>query len=536
MQTSRRDFVKFMGRLGAISSGLGLSLPELLAQPVSIAYDNSASLPFSPLRPTTVDRLVLAEGFTHTIIVKEGDALAPNLLFGDHNDFLAFIPLAGNPDDGILWANHESVTPLFISQYHKGSAKTKEQVSREMDAVGGSLVRIRRNANGKWQVVANDAHNRRLSAHTPIPFANGVQVAGSNMAIGTLANCAGGVTPWKTVLTCEENYSNYFGEVDYVNGAWQKTDQVPSFGWSTYFPYPPEQYGWVVEINPLTGQAQKLTGLGRFVHEGATPVKARDGRCVVYMGDDGYDECLYKFISAKPDSLTEGTLYVANLSEGKWIPLDFDRQPVLRSHFRSQLDVLIGGRQAGKLLGGTPLDRPEDIEIDPITQAVVISISAGSKTDIYGSLLRIMEDNNDHASLTFRHDSFLAGGEGTGFACPDNLAFDKKGNLWMCSDVSGSLLNKAPYTAFGNNGLYYVPTTGENAGKVFQVASCPADAEFTGLQFDADCRTLFISVQHPGQQSTDSQQPTSRWPGSGSDMPRSAVIAIEGPALAKLVN
>ena len=104
----------------------------------------------------------------------------------------------------------------------------------------------------------------------------------------------------------------------------------------------------------------------------------------------------------------------------------------------------------------------------------------------YGSILKIVEDNNDHAALTFQSDTYLAGGEETGFACPDNMAFDLAGNLWFTSDISGSKMNKEPYKAFKNNGLFLVPRSGDQAGQVIQMASAPADAELTGPWFAPD--------------------------------------------------
>src|SRR5690606_11720821 len=99
-----------------------------------------------------------------------------------------------------------------------------------------------------------------------------------------------------------------------------------------------------------------------------------------------------------------------------------------------------------------------------------------------------------------------------GFACPDNLSFDSKGNLWFCSDISGGALNKAPYEEFGNNGLFVVPMNGSEAGNIIQVASAPFEAEFTGICFDPEEKALFLSVQHPGEKSKDLSNLTSHWP------------------------
>jgi secreted PhoX family phosphatase len=119
-----------------------------------------------------------------------------------------------------------------------------------------------------------------------------------------------------------------------------------------------------------------------------------------------------------------------------------------------------------------------------VTGHVLISLTNNKpKGNYYGSILKLAETNNDYESLSFTADTYLAGGEETGFACPDNMAFDPEGNLWFTSDISGSAMHKEPYTAFKNNGLFMVPRAGKRAGEVIQMASAPFDAELTGPWF-----------------------------------------------------
>ncbi|MEO0333714.1 MAG: alkaline phosphatase PhoX, partial [Bacteroidota bacterium] len=86
--------------------------------------------------------------------------------------------------------------------------------------------------------------------------------------------------------------------------------------------------------------------LGRCSHECATVKELEDGRLVVYTGDDKNDEHLYKFISSKPGSLREGTLYVANLEVGMWIPVDVEQQPLLMAQFKTQTEALVYLRES----------------------------------------------------------------------------------------------------------------------------------------------------------------------------------------------
>lgn len=543
---SRREFLEFLGQSVAVASLSGL-VPLLSSCTTSGTSTVNTSalpmmpavpgLPFVPLAPISEDKVSLAEGFQSQILLRWGDTLNKNgEAFGTNCDYLAFFPLNAQGTDGILWVNHESLHPLFVSGHIKGSTKTREQVIKEQKSVGGSLVRIRRDEkSNQWQVVADDAFNRRISGETPIPLISARPIEGSNTAMGTLANCAGGFTPWGTVLTCEENYNDFYGETIIKDG--EKVHDESSFGWEKYFPNPPEHYGWVVEIHPLTGAAKKLTGLGRFAHECATVRLAKDGRCVVYTGDDAEDRCLYKFIADRPGSLETGTLYVADMMKKAWIPLSHKTQPLLKKNFKDQTDVLIRCREAAALVGGTPLARPEDIKIEPISGAVFVTLTNSAKHGNYhGSILKLEEKNNDPLALEFHHSTFLAGGPETGFSCPDNLVFDRRGNLWMTSDISGKSANKPPYDIYKNNSLFYIPLNGPLAGQVFRVATAPHDAEFTGPIFSPDGRTLFLSVQHPGEVTNSLDKVTSHWPDGGDALPRSSVIAISGPALDKLME
>ncbi len=259
---------------------------------------------------------------------------------------------------------------------------------------------------------------------------------------------------------------------------------------------------------------------------------------MVYSGDDSNDECLYKFISEQPENLRDGKLYVANTEKGEWISLVYEEQPILQEKFKNQTEVLVRLRQAAKLVGGTPLNRPEDIEIDPLTGDVLVALTNNKpKGDYLGEILKIEEaDNTDKTSLTFKASTYLAGGEETGFACPDNMAFDPAGNLWFTSDISGSAMNKEPYLPFGNNGLFLVPSWGANKGKVLQIASAPVDAEFTGPFFAPDGQTLFLSVQHPGERSPSLSELTSNWPNGKGEIPKPSVVCISGKALDDLIQ
>lgn len=518
---SRRDLLSFFGKGIALSAS-----SQLLSSCGHLIPQNNIPC----LHPMITDNLELASGLKYDVLIKAGDKISNNHHFGYNNDYTASIPL--NKNEILLWVNHESVKPLFTSGWMKGQVHTKDQIKREQYEVGGSILHLKK-VNSKWKLVHNSKYNRRLTANSKIPFSNNYKIQGSKFAMGTLANCAGGTTPWDTVLTCEENYNKFFGEIYFENGQ-RKVDPHLAL-WLPQDPRPPEHYGWVCEVNLKSGNSKKLIPLGRFAHECANTTRAKDGRVVVYMGDDKEDEFIYKFVSDAKDNLKSGTLYVANTEMGKWLALD-RKNPILKKRFKSQLELLIHTREAAKILGATPQARPEDVEIHPATKDVYVCLTNSyKKKNYYGSILKIKENNADPASLEFTTETFASGGKESGFVCPDNICFDKSGNIWLTIDISEKTINEGPYKGFGNNALFFIPTSGKYAGVSFQMASAPLDAELTGPHFTPD-GSLILSVQHPGARTTDPNKPTSHWPEGGNSQPKPSVVVITGPTLEKLTN
>lgn len=532
MKHTRRDFLKNSG-IAAITLTSSHLLSGLLTGCSATPKTSRKVNPNIPtIRPSLEDNVVLSSGLQYQRVISWKDPLNKNDHFGINNDYIAYFPLKGKTNEAILWVNNEFPTPYLIHKERKSSKKNKAQVEAEQYAVGGSLIHIQ-NKNGQWSLLQDSPYNRRITAKTEIPFANGVEILGKTSAIGTFANCAGGVTPWGTVLSCEENYADYYGEIEHKKNIRIKINSS-KHGWDRFFDYPPEHYGWVVEVDPLTGFAKKHISMGRFAHECATTIEAKDGRTVVYSGDDASDEHLYKFISDKKGSLDSGTLYVAHLETGTWRPLTLDN-PKLKGKFKDLTDLLIQTRVAAKLLDATPLNRPEDIQILPQNNTVLVACTNNIKRlDPHGYILAIEEENQDPLSLRFKSYKWLECGPDSGMSCPDNFEIDKNGNIWVTSDMTEKLRDTFPYKGLGHNGLFYIPTSGEDKGVVYQVASAPRDAEFSGPCFSPDYKTLFLSVQHPGNLSSDDRGYTSSWPDGEGKIPRSSVIAISGPLLDRL--
>ncbi len=582
---SRRRFLTFLGTgsaaLAAGSSGVlvGCAEGEEQARQNGQQETSSSQAPggqkgvasFEPIQPSDEDDIRLPEGFKYDVLRSSGDDMGGGMVYGDHNDFLAYFPTdaldgGDNSEDGILWVNHEYVNPMFWSNYTDTEGKTKkteEQIDREKAGVGGSIVRVKKEGDA-WKFVEGDELNRRIDATTPMdvtgPAAGSDRMKGATEVFGTLGNCGGGVTPWNTVLTCEENFQDFYGQrTDDQGEVGQGTDDSPealeiaeTYRWldDPDNAQPPEHYGWIVEIDPFDpdSKPRKHTWLGRVRHENAAITVSEGGKVVVYTGHDEEDQCIYKFVSsgtfkegdrkANMDLLTDGMLYVADFAQGKWIAMNYENNPIFKDNdYKNQADVLVRTIDAAKLEDpetelpiGTPLDRCEDIEVHPQTGQVYAALTNNAlHGNFYGQVIRMTEKDDDPEAEEFSYEIFATGGPQTGFASPDNLLFDGDNNLWVVTDISSSSIGSGIYTSFKNNGAFVIPSGlegGASGGDIMQFASAPVQAELTGPAFTPDGKTLFLAVQHPGEETEDPKEPTSTWPNG--DEPKSSVVAVTG--------
>lgn len=573
-----------------------------------------STLLFPELRHQLAQTDAVAEGYEIQHVIKWGDpvladappfdpnnqsAAAQAQQFGYNNDYLDFRPLprgSTNSEHGLLWVNHEyTTTPLMLPPGPDGQAvsnrrTTAEQVAVEMMAHGGSVVEIRR-VNGRWQPVPGGAMNRRITAETPMrisgPAAGHPRMRTSADATGTrvlgmLNQCAGGNTPWGTIITTEENFNAYFSGEAAATGeqaaAYRRygIPRQPVYNWAAHVPRfsldrepnEPNRFGWIVEIDPYDPNSTpiKRTALGRFKHEGCHHAVAPDGRVVIYMGDDERNDYVYKFVTARPwdandpaanrDLLDDGTLYVARFHDNgtmNWLPLTFGEGPLTpANNFHNQGDVLIETRRAADLLGATPMDRPEDVEPNPVTGRVYVMLTNNDRRteanatnprprNAHGHVVEMIPPGAgtarvEHASLEGRWEIFLLAGkpghdagaryhratsESGWLSCPDNCTFDSKGRIWIATDG-------APGAAGIADGIYAADTLGGGRALTRLFYQAPVGAEVCGPLFTPDNTTLFLAIQHPGEGSgSNFANPSTRWPDFRADMPpRPTVIAI----------
>lgn len=580
------------------------SIPAAVAQ-------SASPLMFSELAHGLDQTHAVAPDHSANVVIRWGDPVTPTApawspsdqtpagqrnQFGTECDFTAYLPMpfgSSSSSHGLLCVNHEAsdATLMFAEFTERDRPKpSRLQADIEMAAHGHSIVEVVFEG-GRWTPRADGPCNRRITAGDstftlagPAAGHPRLQTAddpAGRTVIGTIGNCSGGVTPWGTVLIAEESIHQYFGGDP--RGTAEEQNHLDLgvatelyYGWHHHFarfdvarePHEINRFGWVVEIDPYDPSARmmKRTALGRFKREGAGTALDRTGRLVVYSGDDDPFQFIYRFVTRDPvnlsdrtanrDLLDDGVLSVARFHDDgtlDWLPLIWGQGPLTAEQgFGGQADVLIECRRAARLLGATPMDRPEGIVADPVHGRVYVSLTKNAKrtsaqTDAAnpraanraGHILELTPPrepgaNPDHAAGRFRWRPFLLAGNpasaGSGaqyhadisasgwLACPDNLVCDPQGRLWITTDGAED---------FGfANGIWGTATSGDQQALTRHLFRGPIGAELTGPSFTPDGTTLFASVQHPAEGSTF-DKPSTRWPDFREDTPpRSAVIAI----------
>ena len=625
---SRRDVLKVSlalsgaalaaGALGHVSAGTAQAAGLPPASPASGGAPRlgptGTGISFQSIPADNTDTVTVPENYTWQRLLSWGDPVvagAPAFDFdnqtpakqavqaGFNCDFLWLMPLGGNAvSQGLLWNNHEYTDPRLMFRGYEAGNPTRDQVDIEILAHGGSLVEVVRNARGEWSVVRNSAYNRRITGETPMrisgpaagdPFMRTSYDPSGTMVRGTLNNCGGGVTPWGTILTAEENFNQYFANRNLLGGDHPLQAQYTRYGlpggaserrWERYHdrfdltkePNEPNRFGWIVEIDPYNPNSMpiKRTALGRIKHEAAMGIQAPSGQWVVYSGDDERFECLYKFVtrgtvaSGNRNLLDEGTLYVAKFNDdgtGEWLPLVWGQGPLTPANgFFSQADVLIRTRASASALGGTQMDRPEDVEVNPVNRKVYVTMTFNEQRgtsgrpavnranpvgpNYNGHIIELTEVGDNHAGTRFTWEVFLVGGDVddpnsffagqpkatvVGFSAPDNILFDRRGNLWIATD--GQIRNDAFRKVGAERGtpvsdsIYAVPTAGPFRGQVRRLSNAVPGAEYASLAFNGDDTALFLALQHPGEGSS-LNQPSSTFPDAPFGPPRPTVIVV----------
>lgn len=601
-----------------LKGGAGVAVTGLLA-PLGLAGcatgTPSASGPllgFKSVPASTADAITVPEGYVAQPLAAWGEPVgiagrSPAFRFdasnsaadqevqmGMHHDGMHYYPLPSTTGatTGLLAVNHEYSDDGLL--HTDGLANwSAEKVRKSQAAHGVSVIEVKRAGDGTVEVVRPSRYARRITAYTPVelrgpaaghPMLQTAADPTGRRVLGILNQCASGITPWGSYLTSEENFAFYFKGPDTPDAHQRRWGQRKEYGayyrWHEHderfdtsrHPNEHNRFGWVVEIDPFdpTMTPIKRTAMGRAAREGATVAVTKDGRAVIYSGEDARFEYIYKFVSrdairpggyqANAELLDHGTLYVARFDadgRGRWLPLTHGQGPLTAANgFADQGDVLIKARQASDALGATKMDRPEWVAIDrerwvycTLTnnsnrgQAGHPGVDAANPraNNVMGQIIRWREDG-DHDGATFEWNHFVLAGDpaneraeakgnirGDAFACCDGLWVDGRGVLWIQTDMSSSVIGKGEFARLGNNMMLAADT---KTGEIRRFLVGPPGCEITGATATPDGRTMFINVQHPGETPSERSDPAnprrySNWPDQRPDgRPRSSTVVI----------
>ena len=389
MRLSRRRALVSGASAAAVAGfgGLGLTacgnsdetvvVPPVAAKPTPTAK-GSVNLGFTSIAKSLEDKVKLPVGYKFDVLYALGDPIKDGVTAwaddgsetgdsfavraGDQHDAMCFF---GSKDDkwnstvsnsGMLVINHEAITQQYLHPLAESLAepRNENQVIKEMNAHGTSLLKLNKDASGKFVIDKASVLTRRVTLDTEMELTGPVK--GSRFVVtqydntgtkarGALNTCGSGKTPWGTYLAGEENWAAYFrreagddtnplrkaGEVA-LNKRYDINAGLPrnynDFGWMTVTPakaadshrfvrwnagivgtsltgeddyrHEPNTFGYMVEIDPFnpTAKPKKRTWLGRIAHEGCWPSNPKAGEPLAfYMGDDSINEYIYKFVT-----------------------------------------------------------------------------------------------------------------------------------------------------------------------------------------------------------------------------------------------
>jgi len=587
---SRRGFLSGLLVLGSAAACMGAG--SVLAPVPARAMDGTSRFAFKAIPVATDATIHVPEGYEWKAVAKWGQPLFPGVAdldqatggdaahaersVGENTDGMESFVIGGRQ---VIAVNHEYANPeVNLPNRTGGVPVDAADILKLQNVQGVAVFEVAEGPDG-WAIVTDSPLNRRITHNTPMRISG--PAAGHDLlktaadadgmtALGTLNNCGSGKTPWGTFLTCEENFNGYFGSTD---AAFAPTAEMKRYGvgnedWGYHYykfdprfdisktPNEPNRHGYVVEIDPSDPASVpvKRTALGRFKHENAAVVIARDGRVVVYLGDDERAEFIYKYVSNGiyvPGSdtsglLDDGRLYAAKFLDngsGLWIELNPQTTGGM-----TPAEIAIHTRIAASRAGATTMDRPEWVAVNPVAVeaycCLTNNINRGVKPNAggdaapvdgpnpreknqYGQIVRWYPANEDHADPVFNWDLFVMAGnpkvkdgayagssninEGNMFNSPDAAIFDSTGLLWIQTDGDDS--NAGDFEGQGNNQML----AGDPAtGRIERFLTGPKGSEVTGLCWSADRRTMFVGIQHPAAPFPD---------GEGM-LPRSAIVAV----------
>lgn len=431
----------------------------------------------------------LPEGFDYTVVSRAGDPMSDGLVTPYKMDGMGCFGLGGGRV--ALVRNHElafgdaDYGPLGVSHSLAGKLKPGTAYDRYLDD---------RALCGGTSTLIYDTKRRRLEV--------------SHLSLtGTLTNCAGGITPWGSWLTCEE--------ID------------PKARYDTK-----DLHGWVFEVpSGLRGMAEPvpIRGLGRFKHEAAA-IDPRTG--IVYLTEDDRNKAgLYRFIPndrrGRNGSLENGgrlqaarvrgrrnaDLTVASIGQQfqlEWVDieepdLDSIAAPAGFADIGAN-DTLSGPFAQAWADGALRMSRGEGIWYSYGKLFIVdtsTGVDAQGRRGYGNGAVWVLDLFTQRLSALFVSGNQLAAHN------PDNVTVSARGGVVLCEDGGESPDEYGPGARLlgltrGGESFYLaknnVQLTSQqiaDAGKTVAEGDY-RDTEFCGACWDPLARTLFVNIQTPG--------------------------------------
>jgi len=364
---------------------------------------------------------IIPSSHSFQTIITQDDPLTQGGTLPRNTDFTGYVPILGSSENGHLSINAENV-PGAVSI---------------LDINYNSITKL-------WSTSYSQA----------VDFSS---------VVFTMANCSGTVTPWNTIISCEEYTSKEY------EGTFPLDANDDGY----------HDIGWAVEIDPATKTViDKRWALGNFKHENLV---IHSNERTAYQGADADPGYLYKFVADNAQDLSSGHLYVykgLKNGPGNWILLNNSTKEERNTTVSQSFNV-----------GATAFRGIEDVEIGPDG---FIYFAVKSEDRVYrfedsdpltGTVVLNMETYVGNSTYTIMHENGTTNAN-WGYG-NDNLAFDNEGNLWVLND--------------GDNNYIWVVKNGHTQAnpkvEVFGIA--PLGAEPTGITFSPDYRFLFMSIMHP---------------------------------------
>ncbi len=436
---SRRDFAKALG---------GLSLAAMTARAMAagpVASVNQVD-GYGPLLPDPARLIDLPEGFSYRVISRLGNIMDDGLPVPDAADGMGAIGLA----DGriALIRNHEIRT---------SGRKPEESV---IAAMGDAMRTYDRNDKGEPLPGGTST-----LIYNP---ATGAVEAEYMSLLGTIRNCAGGVTPWGSWLTCEEDVTRAGDKVGMDHGY--------------IFEIPADHKGLVDPV--------PLKAMGRFNHEAAA-VDPDTG--YVYLTEDRDDSLFYRFIPTTPGKLADGgklqaailpfkdsrnwngvTMKQGDWAKVQWVDLDDVEAP-------NGDDLRIRGAAKGASLfargEGIHLGRTNDGK--PEFFFTCTSGGVGK----HGQIFRFAP-HDKRGSKGGMMELFFESPDRSVYSFGDNLTVAPNGDLMVCEDGYENIVAN-----------YLRGVTPE--GKAYAFGMLRVQTETAGICFAPDGQTMFINIYSP---------------------------------------